>query len=355
MRRNLTSRLALVPLLLALACGIPARADDQVLVGMTEESKLAVERGLAWLAAQQNNDGSFGCKIGYKLNDEYKGKEMHPHVGVTALAGMTFLAHGNVPGRGRYGVHVAEALDFVLRTAQQRVDGYITANGTRMYEHAFCTMFLAEVYGMSPRPDVAEALRRAVGIIMRSQNEEGGWRYQPFPRDADLSITVSTLQGLRAARNVGILVDDNVIKKAMNYVKRCGRKSRDGSFAYQDLQTHQTRFTFPLTAAGVTSLFSGGEYDVPEAKRGLDYLRLNARQLEMGQYHYYYGHYYAAQALYQGGPKYWNEYFKSLREEILRVQKPDGSWDDDVGPTYATAMATLILQLSNEYLPIFQR
>ncbi len=345
--------LALGALLIAAAVSSP-RADD--VSGVTEESKLAVERGLAWLAARQNDDGSWSCRVGYKLNDNYMGKDEHHHVGVTALAGMAFLAHGNVPGRGRYGVQVAKALDFILEAAKVRMDGYITANGTRMYEHAFCTMFLGEVYGMSPRPDVADALRRAVGIIVRSQNPEGGWRYQPFARDADLSITVSTLQGLRAARNVGITVDANCIAKAMEYVKRCGRKSRDGSFAYQDLPTHQTRFTFALTAAGVTSLFSGGLYDATEAKRGLEYLRLHTRDLRMGEYHFYYGHYYAAQALYQGGPRYWNDYFKYLREEILRHQKKgDGSWEDDVGPTYATAMACLILQLPNEYLPIFQR
>lgn len=343
-----------IALCLATACGVKADDQGSMVAGVTEESRLAVEQGLAWLASKQNKDGSWSCKIGYKLNDDYMGKDEHHHVGVTALAGMAFVAHGNTPGRGKYGAQVAGALDFILEVARQGMNGYITANGTRMYEHAFCTMFLAEIFGMSPRPDLADALRRSVGVIVRSQNDEGGWRYQPFPRDADLSLTVSTLQGLRAARNVGILVPDSVIRKAMAYVKRCA-KNRDGSFAYQDLPAHQTRFTVPLTAAGVTSLYSGGEYDALEAKRGLEYLRVHFRELHFGEYHYFYGHYYAAQAMYQGGGRYWNDYFPKLREEILRHQKADGSWDDDVGPTYATAMAALILQLPNEYLPIFQR
>ncbi|MBI3271809.1 MAG: terpene cyclase/mutase family protein [Planctomycetes bacterium] len=337
--------------------GFAVLADDGVdgRVGPSEESKAAVERGLAYLARVQNRDGSWSCPVGYKLNEDYVGGKEQPHVGVTALACIALLAQGNTPDRGRYGENVARGLDYLLACSRGRGDGYITAFGTRMYEHAFCTLFLAETYGMSPRPDVREALKRSVGLIIRSQNPEGGWRYQPFARDADLSITVSTLQALRAARNAGLSVPKDVITSAMRYVKRCGTNT-DGSFSYQALASHQTRTSFPLTAAGVTSLFSAGEYDAIEARRGLEYLRKSMGTMHMGSYHYYYGHYYAAQAIYQGGPRYWNDYYPRVRDEIVREQARLGDhWNDCVGPNYATAMACIILQVPNEYLPIFQR
>ena len=35
---------------------------------------------------------------------------------------------------------------------------------------------------------------------------------------------------------------------------------------------------------------------------------------------------------------------RSVAQEFLELQGADGSWTDLVGPTYATAMATLVLQ-----------
>ena len=66
---------------------------------MTPEGKAAVEKGLRYLARTQRPDGSWFCKIGYKLNYEYRPTGEGSHVGVTALAGMAFLANGHLPGR----------------------------------------------------------------------------------------------------------------------------------------------------------------------------------------------------------------------------------------------------------------
>ena len=84
--------------------------------------------------------------MGYKRNESYvTTREQGGHVGVTALAGMAFLAGGHLPGRGEYGPVVDRAVDFILRATNQ--DGYITSGGTRMYSHAFATLFLAQVCG----------------------------------------------------------------------------------------------------------------------------------------------------------------------------------------------------------------
>jgi hypothetical protein len=71
--------------------------------------------------------------------------------------------------------------------------------------------------------------------------------------------------------------------------------------------------------------------------------------------HYFYGHYYASQAMYLAGGDHWANYYPPVRDEILRNQLSDGSWKDDVGATYATAMACVVLQMPCEYLPIFQK
>src|SRR5262245_39569260 len=134
-------------------------ADATSSIVVTKEQVDAVERGLAWLAAKQvrqegsPNDGSWISKIGYKLNNDYRWTaDDKGHLAVTALACMAFLAGGNSPGRGRYGAEVERGLAFVLRCVND--DGYIAYAGSRMYDHAFATLFLAEVFGMTHDADV---------------------------------------------------------------------------------------------------------------------------------------------------------------------------------------------------------
>ena len=200
----------MIPLLLTvgLVCadvhGVGLDLDDERGI-VTAEQREAVERGLAWLAKEQDADGSWHAMIGYKLNEDYPYTARdRGHIGVTALAGMAFLAGGHLPGRGEYGPQIEKTLDFIL--SRVREDGYITGSGSRMYSHAFATLFLAEIYGMTHREDVRRKLQEAVDFIVKSQNSEGGWRYEPYAQESDMSIVVCQVLGLRAARNIGIRV-----------------------------------------------------------------------------------------------------------------------------------------------------
>jgi hypothetical protein len=73
--------------------------------------------------------------------------------------------------------------------------------------------------------------------------------------------------------------------------------------------------------------------------------------------HYYYAHYYAALAMWTAGGNYWAEWFPAIRDDLLaRARAGAGGWHDYAyGAAYATAMACIILQLPNNYLPILQK
>ena len=105
---------------------------------ITPELTKSVQRGLAFLASSQNDDGSFG-----------RGRYGR-HVGIAALAALAFMADGNLPGRGRYGEQVSHALEYVLNNKSE--SGLLAAESTTgpMYGHGFATLFLGEVYGMNP-------------------------------------------------------------------------------------------------------------------------------------------------------------------------------------------------------------
>ena len=138
-----------------------------------------------------------------------------------------------------------------------------------MYGHGFATLFLGEVYGMTGDEEVKEKLQKAVRLIQKTQNREGGWRYQPVPYDADISVTICEIMGLRAARDAGIKVEKEVIDKAIKYVRRC--QNPDGGFTYMAGQGRGSGFA--RSAAGVASLYYAGIFEGDDIKRGLDYLK----------------------------------------------------------------------------------
>lgn len=362
-------------LLITLVAGAHAQdrfLEEPPLVRITPEQEAAVERGLAWLADHQNEDGSWTADVGFKLNSTYRvTTRERGHVGVTALAGMAFLAGGHLPGRGRYGDQIEDALDFVLSSVDN--DGYASFAGTRMYSHAFATLFLAEIYGTTHREDVRVNLQKAVDFIVKCQNDEGGWRYVPLARESDMSIVVCQVLALRAARNIGIRVPKLTIDRAIQYVKDSAvtpdsrRRSYSpyrndlGTFHYQ--KDNHSRSTFPLTAAGVTALHGLGVYSDELIRSGVDYLNrevdhFNRQWGRSGHYFFWYGHYYGVQAMYTVGGRDWQNYFEKLREFLIRTQdSTDGSWDNREGPgrAFSTAVGCLILEIPYCFLPIFQR
>ena len=80
----------------------PARSPRAPPSRSRPRPRQAIEAGLAWLAKQQNADGSFGTGT-------YRG-----NVAVTSLAGLAMMASGSSPGRGPYGPQIDKALQYVM-------------------------------------------------------------------------------------------------------------------------------------------------------------------------------------------------------------------------------------------------
>ena len=311
---------------------------------ITPQQQTSVEKGLKWLAAHQGSDGGFG-------GSPYGGQH---HAGITALAGLAFMQAGNLPGRGRYGREVQHCLDFVLNSCQE--SGLIASDTGQgpMYGHGFATLFLGEVYGMTGDESVKEKLQRAVRLIERTQNPEGGWRYQPVPYDADISVTICQVMALRAARDAGIKVEKEVIDKSIKYVRHC--QNPDGGFCYQ-AQMRGAGSGFARSAAGVAALYYAGVFEGDDLQRGLKYLKqfTPGRPGEVGvEGMYFYGNYYAVQAMFLAGGDYWATFYPKLREQlIVKQDASNGTWNGEAGQEYGTAMALIILQMPNRYLPVY--
>ena len=168
-RRSARSRLAPAALALGLLSLTPARADE---TAAYEQRHAALERGLAYLATQQDlePDGSFPAGE----------VETWSPVGVTSICALAFLAGGSTPGRGPYQDRVERALTYLLdrvAPAHSPAPGYIHDEGdhhSRMHGHGLATLALAQAYSTSPSSPLgrrtAEALDAALACIATAQD-----------------------------------------------------------------------------------------------------------------------------------------------------------------------------------------
>jgi prenyltransferase beta subunit len=322
-------------------------------VKMDEATKKATGKALDWLARQQNEDGSFSDG-GYAHN-----------TAITGFAMLAFMSRGNLPNQGTYGPEVSKAARF-LAAAQRKSDGYIVgARGGNMYCHAMATLALCELWGQTGDDELKPVVTQAIDLIVRCQNSQGGWRYEPQPTGADISVTIMTVMALRSGKNAGLHVPNDTFKKAMAYIKSCYRPTQSG-FTYQP---NSGQPGFARTAAGCCILFLTANYEAKEGGGALgakelaekefpgaiDYLKRNFET----PMHFYYGQYYAVHAMQQVGGKDWEDWYARVNDWFLPKQGADGSWSQtsrrEVGPVYQTSIAVIALSTPEHYLPIFQR
>jgi hypothetical protein len=352
-------------------------APDEWSWEYTPAQKEAIDRGLRYLARQQRSVGQEGHWSSADGN--------HYDVAITALAGLAFLAHGDQPRRSprreddqtletTYGDRVERTVRWLLRRQwdenhpsgagglyydQDRADDERTDRP--MHGHGYAMLFLAEAYGQVSDPELRrklhESLSRAARLTERTQSQEGGWFYKPNDRAKDEgSVTITQIQGLRAARNAGIAVSKTTIDRAVEYIRRSQYKTGDraGGVRYT---IHWGDPSPALTAAGIAVYYGAGEYGSPGIEMGFEYLSRNMR-LDDKTHFWSYTHFYAVQAMYQRGLPEWKDYYTKLRQQLLGAgaRNAEGAWQDAAGgPVFATAIAVLCLEVPLGYLPIFQR
>ncbi len=331
--------------MLAVPTASPAMADDppkpepksvpEDKVKMDDETKKAVEKALKFLAKEQASDGSWG------------------NTAITGFVLLAFMSNGHVPNQGDYGKVVAAGVRHLLACA--RDDGYLVGSrGGNMYCHGMATLALTQVYGMTGDEDVKKVTKKAIDLIIKTQNNEGGWRYDPSPTGADISVTIMQVMALRGAKDAGMQVPDKVMADSIKYINKCYDRT-SGGYRYQPYSAGPG---YARTAAGVCVLQLCGEYEADSIKKSVELME----RLGDDRAHYWYGHYYACHAMNQYGGETWEKYYKTMRNKLLapNYQRNDGAWYDTrleaaYGDPYQTAIAVLILSVPSHYLPIYQK
>ncbi len=314
--------------------------------GVTADTVQAIQRGLEFLAREQNKDGSWRSA----------GNMGTYPVVMSSLAGLALIAGGSTPERGPYAKHVRRAVNFCL--SQQQPNGLFAAPAEEqrsMYGHGFAMLFLSQAYGMEEDMErqrrIRVALERGIVLTAKAQSNDGGWLYTPDANGDEGSVTVTQVQALRGCRNAGILVPKDTIDRAIKYIERS--QGSDGGISY----SVRSRGSRPaISAAACAVLYNAGQYDSPTAHKAFDFAWKHCRPGLSADGHYYYTQLYMSQACWQKGDKYWAEYYPGIQKMLLRTQQGNGSWSGDgVGLVYGTSIALLILQIPFNQLPILSR
>jgi hypothetical protein len=334
----------------------------------------SVRAGLKWLAAQQREDGS------------WIGMNNTAPTTTTAFAGLAFLMEGSTPKTGTYAPQLRKAVAWLEPKAG--ANGMLASNDpTEVYQyvlsHAAALLFLASVSDVDDDPDrakrVSRLIEKAVAFAVSCQTSRGGWGYISA-RDGndfdDAPSTTTVLQALFAARRAGFDVPKSATDKAVRYLAKC--TAPNGGITYSLAVGDQlvNNNTQPLQTAGAAAALLTVDSPRPEAlakwigsaSAGAASQMRSLRnagsyglllQCHMAR---------AAYALGESGHARldpdvrdtalvkWSAHRASVFKAVKDVQGKDGSWADPyVGPAYSTALALVILQLDNGYLPAFSR
>ena len=299
--------------------------------GGDPHTEAAVMKVLWWLKAHQNTDGSWGnankvantalAVLTYLAHGEHPGspspytRDFGPTVqsALDYLIGSIYVGNDNLP-HFHFGPTVQSALDYLIGSIYVGNDNLPHFQGTDGNEYSFLigTYALCEAFAMTKNPNCKEAATTCLYRIIENQSSTGGWDYKlnkNSTRD-DLSFAGWAIQALKAGKMAGLHHEgmQTAINKAVNCLKRRGY-SKSGGFTYTPTANNNGGNT-GLAGVGTLAMQFLGRGTEAEALNALDVMRdwmpaFEADKLSAkrpgGSPQYYC--YYATQCKYQAGMK----------------------------------------------------
>lgn len=330
--------------------------------GASSQSEAAVERGLRWLVAHQRDDGSWHFDHRTDACMSYctqPGSEAST-TAATAMALLPMLGAGYTHRQGEYQDLVQNGLDYLRKRGVTTSYGFDMRDGSA-YGHALATIVLCESYAMTQDPALREPAQGALRFIEYVQDTKGGgWRYNPG-EPGDTTVTGWMLMALKSGQMAKLQVATPAIFLAERFLSSV--QNEDGSmYGYM---TRQPRHTTTAEAL-LCRMYTGWRRDNPAIVKGVAHLTAWGPAKDDIYYDYY-----ATQVMFHWAGPQWDAWNRKMRDFLIAAQDraghAAGSWyfepkaTDTVGRIssaaggrlYATAMATMILEVYYRYTPLY--
>jgi hypothetical protein len=325
-----------------------------------EELESAIRRGVEYLLADQNKDGSWGTpslKGGVPI---WAGIGSHHAYGVatTALCVSGLIEVGGDDPAALKAIERGEESLLKELPKVRRDDPILIYN---VWAHAYGIQALVRMHRRLPndkdrQKKIEEQIRTQYEKLTRYESAEGGWGYYDFDAGTQRPAASSTsfvnaaiLVAMHEAKEIGVPPPEKVLKRAVKMTQF--QRLPDNSFLYGTYLW--SRPTMSINAPGGSlgrsqacnlALRLWGDEKVTDAviKEWLDRLVTKNGWLSVARkkpiphesfflvagYFYYFGHYYAAESIEllptQDRPFYQDH----LARIILELQEADGSWFD---------------------------
>ncbi len=372
--------------IMIVALGAPCGAGERPRLtpaDVTPETvRAAIERGTAFLLSSQNPDGSWGGAADSLTTWSgwtWSNPESHRAWRV-ATTGLCCLALLEVEPDTQRLAAVDRALD------------YLTANAGVRRPSEWDTMDCwANIYGLQAvaaacrhphcaTPDrqaaLAAAAQEYLRQLARSEALSGGWGYLEFteprttqPQWSTSFTTASGIIALIEARDAGLDVDADMLRRAVTAVRRCWLPNGAYTYAVQAVP-HPGRIgsigrvqgsLARIQSCNLALLMAGDDVTPERLQTGIDQFFRDHRFLDIATgkpipheafyqnsgYFYMYGHYYAARVIALLPPNQRAAYWPQLQYEVMKMQISDGSmWDYDhhaYDKPYGTAYGLMAL------------
>ncbi len=332
--------------------------------GGSEASEAAVAAALKWLKNHQMADG--GWSLDHKQSRSCQGrcpdigKKKLARNGATALALLPFLGSGQTHVDGEYKAVVERGLKFLLRRMKTGGGrGSLVEKEGTYYSHGLGAIVICESYAMTQDKTLRDPAQALINEIVFAQDPVGGgWRYTAR-QPGDTSVVGWQLMALKSAHMGYLNVPKQTIVGTSRFLDTV--QTKDGAnYGYTDPSKNWRNST---AAVGLLCrMYLGWRKTHPSIEAGVKQLSEKGPSLNDVYYNYY-----ATQVMRHHGGDAWKKWNGKMRDQLVNSQENKdaghraGSWyfegghaNKSGGRLYATAMATMILEVYYRHLPLYQ-
>ncbi|MCB1206803.1 MAG: terpene cyclase/mutase family protein [Verrucomicrobiae bacterium] len=366
---------------IALLSSVPAtgRADEDI--------DQAISRGIGFLVADQNENGSWGSARqtkGLNIYAPVPGAHDAFRAAVTAMAVSALCDSGlaETEGPARTALEKGEVylLEHLPRIRRATADAIYN-----VWTHAYGIQALVDLYERNSdagkRKTYVDLINGQIDLLGRYESVDGGWGYYDFrvgtakPSSDSISFTTATcLVAFREASALpGVVLPQALVDRAIDSIER--QQKDDFSYLYGEYLDavpmrgiNRPGGSLGRSQACNHALRIWGDTTITDEVLEDWLVRLRDRNgwLDIGRkrpipheawfqvagYFYYYGHYYASRCVSLLPREKRPPYYRLVADLILSKQETDGSWWDFPFYTYhqpyGTSFAVMTLARCRE-------